>query len=88
MILCNNSYIDYYIGNNFVLKQENNLLNKKLDQANQKYNKLMKNYKYLQDVIIDLEEKIDIVNEQHENLKSKFILYDGDNSLLDEFEKI
>ena len=48
----------------------------------------MKNYKYLQDVIIDLEEKIDIVNEQHENLKSKFILYDGDNSLLDEFEKI
>ena len=42
MICGNNSYIDYYIGNNFVLKQENNLLNKKLDQANQKYNKLMK----------------------------------------------
>jgi len=88
MICGNNSYIDYYIGNNFVLKQENNLLNKKLDQANQKYNKLMKNYKYLQDVIIDLEDKIDIVNEQHENLKSKFILYDGDTALLDEFEKI
>jgi predicted nucleic acid-binding Zn-ribbon protein len=85
-MMFNNSYIDYYIGNNFLLKQENNLLKKDLDKVTQKYNKLMKNYKHLQDVIVELEDKINIITSEHDKLRNKFVLYD--NEIVDEFEKI
>ena len=84
----NNSYTEYYFGNNYVLQQENDLLKKELKKQNQINDELKNTNKIIQDYIIKLENKNDLLYDELDELKFKYNMLKKNNDIIEDFEKI
>jgi len=76
-----NSYIDYYFGNNYVLQQENDLLRKEIKKEKN-------NYTIIQEYILNLEDKLELLTNDYDELKFKYEMLKNNNDIIEDFEKI
>jgi len=84
----NNSYVDYYFGNNYVLQQENELLKKELKKEKEKNQDLKATNKIIQDYIINLENKNESLHYDLDELKFKYNMLKENKDIIEDFEKI
>lgn len=84
----NNSYVDYYFGNNYILQKENELLKNELKKEKEKNIDLKATNKIIQDYIINLENKNESLNNVLDDLKFKYNMLKENNDVIEDFEKI
>ena len=84
----NNSYVDYYFGNNYVLQQENELLKKEIKKEKEKNQDLKATNKIIQDYIINLENKNESLHYDLDELKFKYNMLKENKDIIEDFEKI
>ncbi len=84
----NNSYVDYYFGNNYILQQENELLKKELKKEKERNQDLKSTNKIIRYYIINLENKNESLHNDLDELKFKYNMLKENKDIIEDFEKI
>jgi len=87
----NNTYVDYYFSNNYVLQHQNELLKKLLKKEKEKNKDLKATNKIIQDYIINLENKNVSLHNDLDELKFNYNMLKENKDVIgviEDFEKI